>query len=129
MARRKQQNSAIFRILRSFYCDFTRDGIRLAGETCFVTPRLVMRSNRRNARRKEREREREREGGEGGREREARKAHDAKSFASIFAKEVRTGSREFTLGIRLRKILPRHQMHHRGFSEGKTKSTERDIAV
>lgn len=38
-------------------------------------------------------------------------------------------SREFTLRIRLRKILPRHQMHHRGFSEGKPKSTERDIAV
>lgn len=41
----------------------------------------------------------------------------------------RVASREFTLGIRLRKILPRHQMHHRGFSEGKPKSTERDIAV
>lgn len=37
--------------------------------------------------------------------------------------------REFTLRIRLRKILPRHQMHHRGFSKGKPKSTERDIAV
>lgn len=38
-------------------------------------------------------------------------------------------SHEFTLRIRLRKILPRHQMHHRGFSEGKPKSAERDIAV
>ena len=38
-------------------------------------------------------------------------------------------SREFTLRIRLRKILSRHQMHHRGFSERKPKSTERDIAV
>lgn len=51
---------------------------------------------------------------------------DAKS---PFAAEGEIRRREFTLGIRLRKILPRHQMHHRGFSEGKPESAERDIAV
>lgn len=62
------------------------------------------------------------------------KARDVKSFATVLAHEggggdKRVASRQLTLRIRLRKILPRHQMHHRGFSEGKPKSTERDIAV
>lgn len=43
--------------------------------------------------------------------------------------DERVVSRELTLRIRLRKIFPRHQMHHRGFAEGKPKSTERDITV
>lgn len=58
------------------------------------------------------------------------KAHDVKSFTTVFGGEdKRVASRELTLRIRLRKIFPRHQMHHRGFSEGKPESTERDIAV
>lgn len=62
-----------------------------------------------------------------------KKARDVKSFATVFTHggggDKKVASRELTLRIRLRKILPRHQMHHRGFSEGKPKSTERDIAV
>lgn len=63
-----------------------------------------------------------------------REARDVKSFISFVCaygggEDKRIVSRELTLRIRLRKIFPRHQMHHRGFSEGKPKSTERDIAV